>query len=197
MAHYALRLRRSLPVPAALRRSLSSLVPALSSPPLLKPSISSYPPSSQQQSSSFLTSIVQSRPFRSYPTVSLSSNKTYHLYKEGDDITADTILFEGCDYNHWVILMDFPKDTKLTPEEMVKTYEETCAKGLNISSIPNNFSESSSPNKGCSSAEAAASALQTCKGLSFETNKLVVRARTQNFRLDQAQARAQVARFSA
>ncbi|KAH7520661.1 hypothetical protein FEM48_Zijuj08G0168900 [Ziziphus jujuba var. spinosa] len=28
--------------------------------------------------------------------------------------------------------MDFPKDQKIPPEEMVRTYEETCAKGLNI-----------------------------------------------------------------
>lgn len=64
--------------------------------------------------------------------VSLSSDKKYHLYKEGDEITPDTILFEGCDYNHWLIVMEFPKDPKPTPEEMVRTYEETCAKGLNI-----------------------------------------------------------------
>lgn len=132
MAHSAFLLRRSVPAPTALRRSLSSLVPALSSPPLLKPSISSSSPSSQQQASSFLASVVQSRLFRSYPTVSLSSDKKYHLYKEGDEITPDTILFEGCDYNHWLIVMEFPKDPKPTPEEMVRTYEETCAKGLNI-----------------------------------------------------------------
>ncbi|XP_016903399.2 multiple organellar RNA editing factor 4, mitochondrial-like isoform X1 [Cucumis melo] len=46
------------------------------------------------------------------------------------DIWTDTP--EGCDYNHWLIIMDF-KDSKPTTEEMVRTYEETCAKGLNIS----------------------------------------------------------------
>jgi hypothetical protein len=28
--------------------------------------------------------------------------------------------------------MDFPKDNKPPPEEMIRVYEETCAKGLNI-----------------------------------------------------------------
>ncbi|CAM8898398.1 unnamed protein product [Rhodiola kirilowii] len=39
----------------------------------------------------------------------------------------------GCDYNHWLITIDFPKDPKPTAEEMIETYVQTCAKGLNIS----------------------------------------------------------------
>lgn len=134
MAQSALRLRRVLP---ALRGSLSAAVFSLSpSPPLLNPYVS---PSS---SSSLTSCVTQSRLFRSSPAVSLlssSGNNKYHLYKEGDEITPDTILFEGCDYNHWLIVMDFPKDPKPTPEEMVKTYEETCAKGLNIRSLSHIF----------------------------------------------------------
>ncbi|KAK3222914.1 hypothetical protein Dsin_009939 [Dipteronia sinensis] len=125
MAQSSLRLRRALTTLAALHR------PALSTPLLLKPSSSVSSHSSQQQPS--LASVVQSRRFRSLPTISLSSSKQYHLYKEGDDITPDTILFEGCDYNHWLITMEFPKNPGPTPEEMVQTYVETCAKGLNIS----------------------------------------------------------------
>ncbi|KAH0894358.1 hypothetical protein HID58_056787 [Brassica napus] len=56
----------------------------------------------------------------------------YKLYKEGDEITQDTVLFEGCDYNHWLNTMDFPKNHPLFPEEMVSTYEQTCATGLGI-----------------------------------------------------------------
>lgn len=62
----------------------------------------------------------------------LFSTKQYKLYKEGDEITDETVLFEGCDYNHWLITMDFPKDNPLSPEEMVSTYEHTCARGLGI-----------------------------------------------------------------
>ncbi|KAG9457222.1 hypothetical protein H6P81_001730 [Aristolochia fimbriata] len=54
-------------------------------------------------------------------------------FNDTDKITDDTILFEGCDYNHWLITMDFPKDPKPTPEQMVETYVQTCAKGLGCS----------------------------------------------------------------
>ena len=62
----------------------------------------------------------------------LFSTRQYKLYKEGDEITENAVLFEGCDYNHWLITMDFPKDNPLSPEEMVSTYEKTCAAGLGI-----------------------------------------------------------------
>jgi len=63
----------------------------------------------------------------------LFSTRQYKLYKEGDEITEDTVLFEGCDYNHWLITMDFSKEeTPKSPEEMVAAYEETCAQGLGI-----------------------------------------------------------------
>ncbi|KAL9451570.1 hypothetical protein AB3S75_013183 [Citrus x aurantiifolia] len=136
MAHAAIfRVRRSLTAIAALRRSLSAAVTfRIHVNPTFSLASSSLISSS---SSSFI--IIQSRPFRSSPTISLSSmpsgNKMYHLYKDGDEITPDTILFEGCDYNHWLITMEFPKDPKPTAEEMVRTYEETCAKGLNISNV--------------------------------------------------------------
>ncbi|EOA16811.1 hypothetical protein CARUB_v10005032mg [Capsella rubella] len=65
--------------------------------------------------------------------VRLYSTRQLKLYKEGDEITEDTVLFEGCDYNHWLITMDFPKDDPKSPEEMVSTYEQTCAQGLGIS----------------------------------------------------------------
>jgi len=51
---------------------------------------------------------------------------------DDDEIDDEPILFEGRDYNHWFIVFDFPKDNKPTPEEMIRLYEETCAKGLNI-----------------------------------------------------------------
>nr|CAN79790.1 hypothetical protein VITISV_039780 [Vitis vinifera] len=72
---------------------------------------------------------LQSRPFRSSP-IWLSSSRSFN--NQNEEIGPDTILFEGCDYNHWLITMDFPKDPKPTPEEMVETYVQTLAKGLNI-----------------------------------------------------------------
>ncbi|KAF2319873.1 hypothetical protein GH714_019907 [Hevea brasiliensis] len=38
-----------------------------------------------------------------------SSGKQYRVYKEGDEITEDMVLFEGCDFNHWLITVDFPR----------------------------------------------------------------------------------------
>ncbi|XP_068648559.1 multiple organellar RNA editing factor 1, mitochondrial [Aristolochia californica] len=75
----------------------------------------------------------------SYSRISLSSFHSSGAsffssrFNEGDKITEDTILFEGCDYNHWLITIDFPKDPKPTPEQMVETYVQTCAKGLGCS----------------------------------------------------------------
>ena len=47
-----------------------------------------------------------------------------------DKIDPDTILFEGCDYKHWLIVMDFGKDPdqRPPPEQMVETYVQTLAK---------------------------------------------------------------------
>jgi hypothetical protein len=39
----------------------------------------------------------------------------------------DSILLPGCDYNHWLIVMEFPKDPAPTREEMIDTYLQTLA----------------------------------------------------------------------
>ncbi|PRQ35769.1 hypothetical protein RchiOBHm_Chr5g0083551 [Rosa chinensis] len=130
MAQNLLRLRRSLSssLVANLHRSLSS-TSALSSVPRS---------SSPSPSSSSSPAVVQSLQFRfqsrSFRSSSFSSARPpYGSNNQNDEIGPDTILFEGCDYNHWLIVMDFPRDNKPSPEEMVRTYEETCARGLNIS----------------------------------------------------------------
>ncbi|CAL4988617.1 unnamed protein product [Urochloa decumbens] len=48
-------------------------------------------------------------------------------YGADDKIDPDEILFEGCDYNHWLITMEFP-DPKPSREEMIETYLQTLAK---------------------------------------------------------------------
>lgn len=95
-----------------------------------------------------------------FPRVAPMRNFSKKLYRNGDIITKDTVLFKGCDYNHWLITMDFglverlsPEETVSTnegtspepeemvstnerpsPEEMVSTYERTCASVLGIRS---------------------------------------------------------------
>ncbi|XP_058097278.1 multiple organellar RNA editing factor 1, mitochondrial [Magnolia sinica] len=114
----SLRLRRSLVLSSSLpkHRPCSSIPPPkpISSPPALRKS-NLLPPSN------FLI------PCRSFRSSSLSSSSRSHDTDDGK-ISPDTILFEGCDYNHWLITMDFPKDPKPTPEEMVETYVQTLAK---------------------------------------------------------------------
>ncbi|KAJ8766450.1 hypothetical protein K2173_022509 [Erythroxylum novogranatense] len=37
----------------------------------------------------------------------------------------ETILLDGCDYEHWLIVMEFPEDPKPSEEEMINSYVKT------------------------------------------------------------------------
>ncbi|KAL0013183.1 hypothetical protein SO802_000252 [Lithocarpus litseifolius] len=125
---YSLRLRRTLTSLSTLHRSLPSISTSTStSTPLLHGPTSS---TATATSSSYL--LAKPQPFRSSAIALYSSRSTYNP-NSNEEIGPDTILFEGCDYNHWLIVMDFGKENRPSPEEMVRAYEETCAKGLNIS----------------------------------------------------------------
>lgn len=39
----------------------------------------------------------------------------------------ETILLDGCDYEHWLIVMEFNSDPKPSEQEMVDTYVKTLA----------------------------------------------------------------------
>nr|XP_023885448.1 multiple organellar RNA editing factor 1, mitochondrial isoform X2 [Quercus suber] len=127
---YSLRLRRTLTSLSTLHRSLPSISTSTStSTPLLRGPTSSAATATATSSSNLLAKL---QPFRSSAIALYSSRSTYNP-NSNEEIGPDTILFEGCDYNHWLIVMDFGKENRLSPEEMVRAYEETCAKGLNIS----------------------------------------------------------------
>ncbi|KAL3345432.1 hypothetical protein AABB24_024410 [Solanum stoloniferum] len=126
MALYTSRLRRALPL------SSSIFAQTFHQPNLISP-IASLSQSSSTQSNN-LSKLnrfdfpSQSRLFRS-STISLSSrSRSFDRNPADDEIGPDTILFEGCDYEHWLIVIDFPKDTQLTREEMIETYVQTAAK---------------------------------------------------------------------
>ncbi|CAH2078480.1 unnamed protein product [Thlaspi arvense] len=123
MAMFSHRLRRALLTATSSLNRPISLSPATLAPPADFPSVSTV----------LQRSVLGRFTGATRAPARLFSTKQYKLYKEGDEITEDTVLFEGCDYNHWLITMDFPKDNPLSPEEMVSTYEQTCAKGLGIS----------------------------------------------------------------
>lgn len=40
----------------------------------------------------------------------------------------ETILLDGCDYEHWLIVMEFPENPKPSEDEMINTYVKTLAK---------------------------------------------------------------------
>ncbi|KAK9288605.1 hypothetical protein L1049_017064 [Liquidambar formosana] len=39
----------------------------------------------------------------------------------------ETILLDGCDYEHWLIVMEFPNDPKPSEDEMINSYVKTLA----------------------------------------------------------------------
>ncbi|KAJ9536957.1 hypothetical protein OSB04_029690 [Centaurea solstitialis] len=42
----------------------------------------------------------------------------------------ETILLDGCDYEHWLIVMEFPADPKPSEDEMINSYVKTLAQVL-------------------------------------------------------------------
>ncbi|KAM7470345.1 hypothetical protein LguiA_008528 [Lonicera macranthoides] len=131
MSIYSLRFRRALSLSSSLLKpfsSISSPPPPLSSTNAPNPKTSN--PTSNAQSRHLNHPFQSTRSFRSSTISLLSSRPRYTLNNDDDKISPDAILFEGCDYNHWLITMDFPKDPKPTPEEMVETYVQTAAKVL-------------------------------------------------------------------
>lgn len=42
----------------------------------------------------------------------------------------ETIMLDGCDYEHWLIVLEFPTDPKPTEDEMIDAYVKTLASVL-------------------------------------------------------------------
>ncbi|PIA33988.1 hypothetical protein AQUCO_03900101v1 [Aquilegia coerulea] len=117
MAFSSLVLRRTLTLSLRSLSSISSITTSLQNP-------RNYQKPHQISN----TGISQSIILRNSSSYS-SSNNRYRYNNDNDDekISPDTILFEGCDYKHWLITMDFPKDPAPSPEQMVETYVNTLA----------------------------------------------------------------------
>lgn len=118
MAQYSFRLRRVLSLSSSLlyQQQFQCLRPV--SP---FTSISSSMLSSKQnvQNPSFsFNSELQF--FKSFRSSALSFRNQRSGPVDDQEIGPDTILFEGCDYNHWLITMDLPKE--YSPEQKVEAY---------------------------------------------------------------------------
>ncbi|XP_052308407.1 glutenin, high molecular weight subunit DX5 isoform X8 [Populus trichocarpa] len=121
MAQRLLRLRRALTPFSSTRQR-----PPLSTPIAIAPPAAQTPPI-----------ISQWRGFSGTRVSMMSTTglaeKQYKVYEDGEEIVKNTILFEGNEYIHWLVTVDFPKEPKPSPEEMVAAFERICAQGLNIS----------------------------------------------------------------
>ncbi|KAH7544262.1 hypothetical protein JRO89_XS15G0137700 [Xanthoceras sorbifolium] len=70
---------------------------------------------------------ARSRP-RSILTVKAGpTDSEYSSRRSSSNEPRETIMLPGCDYNHWLIVMEFPKDPAPTREQMIDTYLNTLA----------------------------------------------------------------------
>lgn len=118
----ALRLRRALVAASTASPLLRPSASVARSLPLAPPSVSpaAPPPRAPWR---FLPGGASG--FRSTAAAAARGGADYGA--DDSKISPDEILFEGCDYNHWLITMDFP-DPKPSREEMIETYLKTLAK---------------------------------------------------------------------
>ncbi|RRT37011.1 hypothetical protein BHE74_00054631 [Ensete ventricosum] len=57
----------------------------------------------------------------------MAVDSDYSSRRGGSSEPRETIMLPGCDYNHWLIVMEFPKDPAPTREQMIETYLNTLA----------------------------------------------------------------------
>lgn len=121
----SLRLRRALTLSSSLLKDHHFSPISSSSPTSLSHPKPRSPPLVGNPNPRSPHSLIQSQLFRSSPLSDRRSDGGF----EDSKIGPDEILFEGCDYNHWLITIDFPKDeNRPTPEQMVETYVQTAAR---------------------------------------------------------------------
>lgn len=127
---------------------LSHLIPSQQKPRVLAPMAASLPPTataaaarlaaqafafpSPKPSSSPAFSALPRAP-AAFPAIAVAAAPLRRARERrptaaraaGDE--RETILLPGCDYNHWLIVMEFPKDPAPTREQMIDTYLNTLA----------------------------------------------------------------------
>ncbi|KAF5728351.1 DAG protein chloroplastic-like isoform X1 [Tripterygium wilfordii] len=56
-----------------------------------------------------------------------ATDREFSSRRSSSNEPRETIMLPGCDYNHWLIVMEFPKDPAPTREQMIETYLNTLA----------------------------------------------------------------------
>ncbi|GAB2259253.1 hypothetical protein Droror1_Dr00027393 [Drosera rotundifolia] len=115
-AAVALRLRRSLSL-------LSPLCALSTTTTTVTVTARSLVHSSPQNPNCSQFAVLRFRNLHSSPRSLAMRRNDY----EGEKLDPNEILFEGCDYEHWLITVDFPKPFP-PPVEMVETYVQIAAK---------------------------------------------------------------------
>nr|XP_010931878.1 multiple organellar RNA editing factor 9, chloroplastic isoform X3 [Elaeis guineensis] len=118
------------PNPTPLRRTSMLPRPALPSP--LRPGLSA-PVSSRHR--------CAARPGNRAAAVvrAMAVDGDYSSRRSSSSEPRETILLPGCDYNHWLVVMEFPKDPAPNREQMIETYLNTLATVLGSSPTPWHF----------------------------------------------------------
>lgn len=62
-----------------------------------------------------------------FPALRALGDGEYSSKRRNSGEERETIMLPGCDYNHWLIVMEFPKDPAPTREQMIDTYLNTLA----------------------------------------------------------------------
>lgn len=108
---------------------LKTLIPSFPTP---SPTLTSFAPTFMFPRAALASPFGPSRPppFSSRRraagrTAALDSE--YSSRRSSSSEPRETILLPGCDYNHWLIVMEFPKDPAPTREQMIETYLNTLA----------------------------------------------------------------------
>ncbi|XP_030513222.1 DAG protein, chloroplastic [Rhodamnia argentea] len=70
---------------------------------------------------------LRSEPRRRRSLVLAAVDGEYSSRRSSSSEPRETIMLPGCDYNHWLIVMEFPKDPAPTREQMIDTYLNTLA----------------------------------------------------------------------
>ncbi|KAJ6792211.1 multiple organellar RNA editing factor 9, chloroplastic [Iris pallida] len=61
------------------------------------------------------------------PARALAADGEYSSKRSSSSEPRETIMLPGCDFNHWLIVMEFPKDPAPTREQMIDCYLNTLA----------------------------------------------------------------------